>query len=113
MHKNKLLRTPLRYDGTDTTTHHIRHLLPVALSNIGDVFQQRPDLILAAWPDLVGPLFASMTQAIKFVEGVLTVKVTNSTLFSLLNQNEKPRLLLMLRKRFPQVSIKTIQFRIG
>jgi hypothetical protein len=65
------------------------------------------------WPDVIGPKLASMTQAHSFVDGVLLVKVKNSTLHSLLSQNDKPRILNLLRKRFPNVEIKTIYFRIG
>lgn len=106
-------RTPKYYDGTDTTSKHINQLLPAALSRIGEVYHQQAELILAIWPDLVGPSLAPMTQAISFLEGVLLVKVKNSTLHSLLSQNEKPRLLRLLREKFPKVVIKTIYFRMG
>jgi Dna[CI] antecedent, DciA len=88
-------------------------LLPCVLAKIGEVYQQRSDLILAMWPDIIGPKLAPMTQAISFSDGVLLVKVKNSTLHSLLNQNEKFRLLSLLRKKFPNVEIKNICFRIG
>ena len=106
-------RTPKFYDGTAITTHRVCELLPVVLSEIGKVYLQRPDLILASWPDIIGPKLAAMTQAVSFVEGILVVKVKNSTLHSLLSQNEKPRILDLLRQKFPNVTIKTISFRIG
>lgn len=106
-------RTPKNYDGTAITTHHVSELLPAVLSQIGKVYHHRPDLILATWPDIIGPKLASMTQAISFSDGVLVVKVKNSTLHSLLSQNDKPRILNILRQRFPNVQIKTIHFRIG
>jgi len=106
-------RTPRYYDGTQPTTHRIHDLLPVVLSKIGDVYHQRSDLILAMWPALIGPRFATMTQAVSFSEGILVVKVKTSTLYSLLSQYEKPRLLSQLRQKFPNVEIKTISFRIG
>jgi hypothetical protein len=88
-------------------------LLPAVLSRIGQVYQQRSDLILAMWPDIIGPKLAPMAQAVSFSEGILLVKVKNSTLYSLLSQNDKPRLLNELRQKFPHVDIKTIYFRIG
>jgi hypothetical protein len=106
-------RTPKNYDGTGVTTHCVSELLPALLSKIGEVYHQRPDLVLAAWPDIIGPKLAAMTQALSFVDGVLVVKVKNSTLHSLLSQNDKPRILNTLRQRFPHVLIKTIAFRIG
>lgn len=106
-------RTPKNYDGTSITTHHFSDLLPAVLSRIGEVYAQRPDLILEAWPSIIGPKLGHMTQVLSFVDGVLVVKVKNSTLHSLLSQHEKPRLLTILRQRFPNVLIKTIVFRIG
>lgn len=106
-------RTPKDYDGTDMTTHQISELLPSVLSQIHHVYQQKPDLILAMWPALIGPQLANMTQAVSFYDGFLVVKVKNSTLHSLLSQHEKPRLLSVLRQKFPHVQIKTIIFRIG
>ena len=111
---NKLyFRTPRQYDGTQVTSRRLTDLLPDVLSKIGEVYQQRSDLILAMWPEIIGSKFASMTQAVSFSNGVLLVKVKNSTLHSLLSQNEKMRLLNLLRQKFPHTEIKNICFRIG
>lgn len=109
----KYKRTPRGYDGSELTTHRIGDILPSIIDQISETFADRPDLILASWPDLIGSRLAPMTQAVSFDDGVLVVKVKNSTLYSLLNQNDKPKLVLALRKKFPKVEIKTILFRIG
>lgn len=106
-------RTPRNYDGTALTTHRMSDLLPGVIANITEVYKDRPDLVLAAWPDIIGDKLSGMTQAVSFLEGVLTVKVKNSTFYTLLSQNEKPRLLTILRQKFPKVEIKNILFRIG
>ena len=106
-------RTPRQYDGTELTTHRMNDLLPQVLAKIGEVYQQRSDLILAMWPDMIGAKLAEMTQAVSFIDGVLFVKVKNSTLHNLLSQYEKTRLLRLLRQRFRHVEIKNICFRIG
>lgn len=106
-------RTPRNYDGNKLTSHAMSDILPQVLEKITDLFSDRPDLILASWPDIIGSKLAPMTQAVSFNEGVLLVKVKNSTLHSLLNQNDKSKLLELLRKKFPKVIIKTILFRIG
>lgn len=106
-------RTPKNYDSTQLTTHRIGDVLPSVLATISEVHQQRPDLILAVWPEIIGPKLAPMTQAVSFIDGVLLVKVKNSTLHSLLNQNEKARILSRLRQKFPKTLIKTITFKIG
>lgn len=106
-------RTPKGYDGTGLTTHRVSDLLSQVMSQIGDAYQDRPDLILAAWPDIIGQKLAPMAQAVSFVDGVLSVKVKNSTLHSLLSQKDKLRILNSLRQKFPKVEIKNVVFRIG
>lgn len=106
-------KRPWHYDGPIPTTRHISQVLPGILHDIGKNFQNRPDLILAAWPDVIGQKLAPMTQAVSFSDGFLVVKVHNSTLYSLLAQNDKPRLLKNLRDKFPQTTIKSIVFQLG
>lgn len=111
--KKKLRRTPRNYDGTELTTHRLNDVLTQVLANVNSTYSERPDLLLAAWPEVIGPKLAGMTQAVSFQDGVLHVKVKNSTLFSLLNQHDKPKLLLKLRQQFPKHDIRNIHFRIG
>jgi Dna[CI] antecedent, DciA len=92
---------------------HLKELLPSVLGKIGSAYQERPDLVLAAWPEIIGPKLAPMTEALSFVEGVLTVKVRHSTLYSLLRQYERDKLLRQLREKFPGTAIKRIAFRMG
>lgn len=106
-------RTPKNYDGTEVTTRSLGDLIPAVLSRITEVNQDRPDLILAAWPAIIGTNLAGMAQAVSFNEGYLVVKVKNSTLYSLLNHNDRPKLLSNLRKKFPNVTIHNIIFRMG
>ncbi|MGB7128426.1 MAG: DUF721 domain-containing protein [Candidatus Rhabdochlamydia sp.] len=89
------------------------NLLPKMLERIAAMQKDRPDLIVSAWQEIIGKDLAIMAKAIGFEKGILMVKVSNSTLYSLLAQHEKKRLLQMLRKKFPSIDIKTIHFRIG
>lgn len=98
---------------TRVTSKSIKQLLPTLLKEIGARHQMRPDLILAAWPSLIGEHLAPMAKAISFIDGVLTIKVRNSSLLSLLAQHEKSRLLKELRSKFPHVLIRNIRFSIG
>lgn len=108
-----LRRTPKNYDGPGLTTHKMSELLPVVLQNVGKVYEGRPDLVLAAWPEIIGAKLAPMTQAISFSSGVLIVKVKNSTLHSLLSQHDKPRIMASLKQKFPNLAIRNVIFRIG
>lgn len=106
-------RTPKNYDGTQVTTRRISDLLPQVLSSIGTRYQDSPDLVLAAWPEVIGQKLAPMAEALSFNDGVLLVKVKNSTLHSLLNQHDRERILNNLRTKFPSVIFKKVVFRIG
>lgn len=106
-------RTPKNYDGIQMTSHRMEDVLPHVLSAISEKYQDRPDLILATWPSIIGEKLAPMAVAFKFDDGILFIKVKNSTLYSLLNQKEKGRLLEALKKKFPKVEIRSIHFRMG
>ncbi len=106
-------RTPKNYDGINLTGREMRDLLPDVLAKIGSQVKQRPDLVLLAWPEIVGAKLSPMTQAVSFIDGVLTVKVKNSSLYSLLSQHERPKLLQTLQNRFPSIAIRNILFRMG
>lgn len=105
--------TPKYYRGTKKTTYGIKELLPRALARIGRSLKGRSDLVLAVWPDVIGPEFAAMARAVKFTDGVLEVRVSNSTLLSILVQSDKNRILRNLRARLPEVSIRDVWFRMG
>ena len=106
-------RNPKHYDGTSTTSFYLGEILPSVVGNIGVQFKERGDLIIASWNQLIGPKLGPMTQAVKYEKGILFVKVRNATLYSLLNQVEKPRLVDKLKKQFPKSGIRSIAFKIG
>ncbi|MEN9343528.1 MAG: hypothetical protein RLZZ453_315 [Chlamydiota bacterium] len=97
----------------ESTNKQLKVLLPKVLSQIGALQKERPDLIVAAWQEIVGERVASMTQAVGFERGILAVKVKNSTLYSILSGAERGKLLKLLRGRFPAVEIKNIHFKLG
>lgn len=109
----KLRRTPRGYDQVEPTTKNLSELLPEWLANASFRFQERPDLVLLAWPEIIGEKLAPMAQAVSFIDGVLTVKVRNSSLYSLLVQHEKIKLQNQLQKRIPSIKIRNIIFRLG
>ena len=98
---------------TAPTSKILRQIIPSVLRKISKRQEERPDLILASWPLLVGERIASMSKAASFIDGVLTIKVRNSSLLSLLAQHERKRLLRELRAKFPNATIRNIRFCIG
>jgi len=105
-------RTPRNFDGIEKPAKTLQELLPEVLSKIQKYNEPDEDL-LRRWPSIIGPNLAKMTDAISFIDGVLTVRVKSSTLYSLLSLHEKPRLLRKLQESFPKTQVRNIIFRIG
>jgi hypothetical protein len=107
-------RTPHGYDGPKVTTHKLQELLPHVLHKVNALYITQPQVVLEAWPRVIGEKMAPFTKAIRFVEGILHVSVKNSSLLSLLNTpHDKQSLVEGLKKLVPYAPIKNIQFRIG
>jgi hypothetical protein len=94
------------------TNKHLKDLLPSLLREIEGKRQERPDLILEGWHQIIDEKWRSMTQAISFEKGTLMIKVRNAALHMLVQQ-EKGKLLKKLQQKFPEAEIKNIIFRIG
>lgn len=105
-------RTPKNYDGILTPAKSIKELLPELLGKI-QKNGEPVETLLSAWPSVIGPNLAKMTEAVSFIDGVLTVKVKSSTLYSLLSLHEKSKLLRKLQESFPKTQVRNIVFRIG
>ena len=54
-----------RYE-TSLTSRHLSSILSKVLTNINTQQKQRPDLLLAFWPQVVGPAIAQLTRAVCF-----------------------------------------------
>jgi len=103
-------RTPRNYRGTQSPAKRLGDLLP---DWMGELSQRRGDPreeLFAFWGELLGEKMAPLTEPISYLEGVLTIKVKSSTLYSLLCQHERPRLLKRLQEKFP---VRNLVFRIG
>lgn len=103
-------RTPRNFDGTDPTGKTIQDLLPEILTKIERKAGDESRSVFASWISLMGEKMAPLTEPVSWKDQVLTVKVKSATLYSLLCQHEKARLLSELQKKF---SIRNIVFRIG
>jgi hypothetical protein len=103
-------RTPRNYSGVENPVKKMTDLLPEMLNDLGRRAGDRREEVFRFWLDLIGEKMAPMTQPVSLVDGVLTVKVKSSTLYSLLVQHEKPRLLGRLQEKF---SIRNLVFRVG
>lgn len=106
-------RTPRYYDGVGCTNRQMREIVPAVLHKMHRQVKNQSALVLANWPLIIGPHLSAMTQAVKFDEGVLVVKVKNSTLYSLLTRHDKPDLMKKIKTQFPNIDLKDIVFRMG
>lgn len=104
----------MSYNGTKLTSQKLADLLPNVIAKVEAKYNGKPQVILEEWPKIVGPEIAPMTRAERFDDGVLYVKVKNSTLLSLLNSpHDKKRLIEALKNKLSGISIRNIVFRIG
>lgn len=111
--KKTLKRTPKNYNGKEFPVKKVDDLLEGYLQKISPKWLQEKDEVFKAWFAIIGKRLGSFTEPISFENGVLIVKVTNQTLYSLLCTQEKPRLLREMAKKFSKTRVKNILFRIG
>jgi len=69
--------------------------------------------ILAAWKDIVGDWFALHTCPDRIRDGVLYVRVVQSSIHYELDRNWKPKIIQKLKARFGPSRVRDIRFRIG
>lgn len=106
-------RTPRNYNGIEFSPKKIGKLLPKILEKIQKTNGAEREQVFAAWFQIIGKQMASYTKPVSFQNGILKVSVFSSTLYSLLKQHEKPRLLKALEDKHPKISIRDIEFRIS
>ncbi len=103
-------RTPRNYSGIENPAKKVADLLPEIVQDLGKKVGDPKEEIFRFWRELMGEDRASMAEPVLFVDGVLTVKVKSSTLYSLLVSHERPHLLGKLQEKF---SIRNLVFRVG
>ncbi len=103
-------RTPRNYSGVENPSKKMADLLPGILNDLGRKVGDQKEEVFRFWKELIGEKMAPLTDPISLVDGVLTVKVKSSTLYSLLVTHERPRLLGRLQEKF---SIRNLKFLVG
>jgi len=69
--------------------------------------------ILSAWKEIVGEWFALHTCPERIREGVLYVRVIQSSVHCELDRNWKPTIIQKLKARFGASRVRDIRFRVG
>jgi len=95
---------------------HHKKLQPLIDQFMKKLDQQRgqsaKDLI-ENWNEIVGQHIADFTTPLFLKNKIFYVAVKNASVYSLLNTYEKKRLLQIIRKTFPHLSILQIVFKMG
>ncbi len=103
-------RTPRNYQGVQNPTVKASDLLPEMMDELVRKRGDPKEEIFRFWFVLIGEKMGPLTEPVSFSDGVLTVKVKSSTLYSLLVAHERSRLLSRLQEKF---SIRNLIFRVG
>jgi predicted nucleic acid-binding Zn ribbon protein len=69
--------------------------------------------ILSAWKDIVGEWFALHTLPERIRDGILYVRVIQSSIHYELDRNWKPSIIQKLKARFGASRVRDIRFRVG
>jgi hypothetical protein len=96
-----------------STSRLAAEILPGLLNEIEKKKADNPNAIIACWKEIISPELLPMTKAVSFKEGALFVKVKSSTLYSLLCQYEKKKLLKKMQKKFSKEIVRNIIFKLG
>jgi hypothetical protein len=110
---DSLKRCPRNYYGKEFPHKNIRSILPKIVDKIEKKACSKDKVIVDFWPKIVGEKLARLTKATSFEEGVLHVIVKSNTLYSLLVQHERKKLIKLYQEKFPHAFIKNIYFKMG
>lgn len=114
MAKGNQYRNFFNREGTKLTSRKLQDLLPQVLDSLQGKYNAQPKLLLERWATIIGSHLAPFTRAVRFEDGVLHVKVKNSTLLSLLHSpTDKKKIIEAIRNALPGIVIRNILFRIG
>jgi hypothetical protein len=92
---------------------HLKDLVGGALLELEGQRTSRPDLVLAAWQEIIPEAWQRLTEATSFEKGVVVIKVKNGALYQLLAVQPQHQLLKKLQEKAPNVAIKSFKFLIG
>lgn len=98
---------------TKDTAQPIAKLLPALLGKLGLQERIQEEEILTAWRDIVGEFLAEHSTPAGLRDGILAVRVLQSTVQFELERVLKSRILQKLQARFGKKTVRDIRFRLG
>ena len=94
-------------------TQLVGNTLEKVMKQLGLAERLTEGQILGAWKEIVGEWFALHTCPERIRDGILYVRVVQSSIHYELDRNWKPQIIQKLKARFSGVRIRDIRFRIG
>jgi predicted nucleic acid-binding Zn ribbon protein len=94
-------------------TQSVGEALEAVMRKLGLEERLTEGQILSAWKDIVGEWFALHTCPDRIRDGVLYVRVVQSSVHYELDRNCKARIIQKLKARFGAKRVRDIRFRIG
>ncbi len=89
----------------------LKNLLPAFLKRVEGQREKELEKVIDSWNQLLEPSFRTRTKVEKFQDGLLFIKVSSATVHSILEMQEKKRLIGEMQKRHPRLGLKNIVFR--
>jgi len=111
--EKSLKRTARNHIGKNRPHKDMSQVLPFVLTKIEKKVFSSDKMVESLWKQVIGEKIFPMTKVLFFEDGVLHVSVKTHTLYSLLVQHERVRLIKLYQKKFPHANLKDIRFKIG
>ena len=106
-------QNPKNYDGLEWTGRLAKNIVSNVFADIQKSFDANPQNVFAVFLGLLNEKIRPLVEPVFFSKGVLTVKVKNATLLSILSSQEKGHLVQNLGKLLPSAEIQNIVFQSG
>jgi predicted nucleic acid-binding Zn ribbon protein len=94
-------------------TRSVADTLGAVMRQLGIEERLTESQILAAWREIVGEWFALHTHPDRLREGVLYVRVVQSSIHCELDRNCKAQIVQKLKARFGAKRVRDLKFRVG
>lgn len=111
--ENSSKRTARNHLGKNLPHKNVSEFLPFVLNKIEKKVFSSDKMVESLWKQVIGEKLFPMTKVLFFEEGVLHIGVKTHTLYSLLVQHERVKLIKLYQKKFPHANLKDIRFKIG
>lgn len=91
---------------------HVGDAVRKFLAKVGMISQLDEQVIAAAWHEIVGDFIANHSAPDRIQNGILHIRVTQTTVLFELERNCKGRILRNLQERFGKTVVRDLKFRI-